>query len=301
MYNKKHFIIQSIFTIALFMSTTISAQVNSYKEVQLTNTNSDNRYASYNKDGEVIVFESNRDGHWQVYIMDVNGNKQERIIVSESNDRRPTWHPYKNIILFESDRTGINELYTYDLSDRTLTKVPIDLRGNKMHAQFAPNGKELVFNYKVRDNNYNIYIISINGKRRKKIIDNAFENTYPRFTPRGDAILYFSKKHTKNVNDEIYVHNIITDEDKRLTATTYNNNFADWSNNGVRLAYSSVTESGNPEIFLMNKDGKSVRQITYNTGGSTLPHWSPKDINLLITGKRNGHEQICKILLKEKL
>ena len=99
MYYKKHFIIQSIFTIALFMSTTISAQVNSYKEVQLTNTNSDNRYASYNKDGEVIVFESNRDGHWQVYIMDVNGNKQERIIVSESNDRRPTWHPYKNIIL----------------------------------------------------------------------------------------------------------------------------------------------------------------------------------------------------------
>ena len=84
------------------------------------------------------------------------------------------------------------------------TKVPIDLRGNKMHAQFAPNGKELVFNYKVRDNNYNIYTISVNGKRLERIIANAFENTYPRFTPRGDAILYFSKKHTKNVNDEIY-------------------------------------------------------------------------------------------------
>ena len=227
----------------------MSAQNNGYQEEQLTNNNSDNRYASYNKDGEVIVFESNRDGIWQIYIMDVNGNKQERIINSSSNDRHPTWHPYKNIILFESDRTGINELYTYDLSDRTLKKIPIDLKGNKMFAQFAPNGKELVFNYKVRDNNYNIYIISLNGKRRKKIIDNAYENTYPRYTRRGDAIVYFSKKHTKNVNDEIYVHNIITNEDKRLTISTEDNNYATWSNNGARIAYSSTAESGNQEIF----------------------------------------------------
>ena len=279
----------------------MSAQNNGYQEEQLTNNNSDNRYASYNKDGEVIVFESNRDGIWQIYIMDVNGNKQERIINSSSNDRHPTWHPYKNIILFESDRTGINELYTYDLSDRTLKKIPIDLKGNKMFAQFAPNGKELVFNYKVRDNNYNIYIISLNGKRRKKIIDNAYENTYPRYTRRGDAIVYFSKKHTKNVNDEIYVHNIITNEDKRLTISTEDNNYATWSNNGARIAYSSTAESGNQEIFFMNKDGLSKRQITFNSGGSTLPNWSPKDINLLITGQRQGYEQICKILLKEKL
>ncbi|MFT5216170.1 MAG: TolB protein [Glaciecola sp.] len=51
----------------------------------------------------------------------------------------------------------------------------------------------------------------------------------------------------------------------------------------------------------MNKDGSSKRQITFDSGGSTLPTWSPKDINLLITGQRQGHDQICKILLKEKL
>lgn len=279
----------------------VNAQTTSYKEVQLTNNNYDNRYASYNKAGEVIVFESNRNGNWQIYTMDVNGNNQRRVINSSSNDRRPTWHPFKNIILFESDRTGINELYTYDISDKILKKVPIDLKGNKMYGQFAPNGGELVFNYKVRDNNYNIYVISKNGKRREKIIDNAFANTYPRYTRRGEAILYFSKKHTKNTNDEVYVYNIILKKEKRLTKSTEDNNFASWSNNGVRIAYSSTTASGNQELFFMNKDGSSKRQITFNSGGSTLPHWSPKDINLLITGQRNGHDQICKILLKEEI
>lgn len=300
LHNMKYLTTILIFIITSVFSIPILAQENGYKEVQLTHNNSDNRYASYNKEGELIVFESNRDGDWQIYIMDVNGNNQQRIINSTSNDRRPTWHPYKNIILFESDRTGINELYTYDLSNKVLKKVPIKLKGNKLYGQFAPNGMELIFNYKVRDNNYNVYTTSIKGKRLKKIIDNAFENAYPRYTRRGDAILYFSKKHTKNINDEVYVRNLIINKDKRLTNSNVNSNFADWSNTSSLFAYSSETESGNNEIFFMNKNGLSQRQITFNSGGSTLPHWSPKDINLLITGQRQGHDQICKILLKEK-
>ena len=197
----------------------LTLQQTGYKEIQLTNNNFDDRYASYNKAGEVVVFESNRNGHWQIYTMDVDGNKQTRIINSASNDRRPTWHPFKNMILFESDRSGINELYTYDLSNKSLAKVPIDLKGNKMHGQFAPNGGELIFNYKVADNNYNIYIINKKGKRRKKIIDNAYKNSYPRYTPKGDAILYHSRKHTKNIDDEVYVYNIILKKEK----TTYYN------------------------------------------------------------------------------
>ncbi|MEZ4795870.1 MAG: hypothetical protein R2785_01765 [Flavobacteriaceae bacterium] len=297
----KLFLIKLFFISVSIISLPITAQNNGYKEEQLTNNNSDNRYASYNKDGEVIVFESNRDGHWQIYIMDVQGNKQERIIVSQANDRHPTWHPYKNIILFESDRSGTNEIYTYDLSDRTLNKVPIKLKGNKMYPQFAPNGNEIVFNHRVRSKNSNIYIVSSNGKRLEKIVDNAFENTYPRYSPKGDAILYFSKKHTKSTNDELYVKNIITKQEKRLTNSVTNNNFATWSNNGVRVAYSSETENGDDQIFFMNKDGQSVRQITFGSGKSSLPNWSPKGTNLLITKKKQDHEQICIILLKEKL
>lgn len=51
----------------------------------------------------------------------------------------------------------------------------------------------------------------------------------------------------------------------------------------------------------MTKDGNSPQRITFNNNGDTLPNWSPKDINLLITGFRNGSYQICKILLKEPL
>jgi TolB protein len=279
----------------------VVSQDQGYKEEQLTNNAFDNQYASYNKAGEAIVFESNRDGHWQIYSMDIDGKNQRRVINSVSNDRRPTWHPYQNMILFESDRNGVSDLFTFDLDTKELTKVPIPLKGNKSFAQFAPNGKELIFNYKITDDNYNIYMISNNGKRLKTIVNNAYANMYPRFSPSGDAIVYFSSKHTKGQDDEIYVRNMYNRDEVRLTRSPTHDFCPSISNSGSKIVYVTSMEDGKPEIFIMNKDGKSQRRITFNDETDTLPNWSPQDFNLLITGFRNGSFQICKILLKEEL
>lgn len=291
----------SLITILFLFTVKGIAQAEGYVEEQLTNNAFDNRYASYNKAGEIIIFESNRDGHWQIYSMDINGKEQRRITNSAFNDRRPTWHPYKNMILFESDRNGVNDLFTYDLDTKVLAKVPVPLKGNKSYAQFAPNGKELVFNYKISDNNYNIYIVGTNGKRLKTIVNNAYENLYPRYSPKGDAILYFSRKNSKREYDEIFVYNLFAKKEERLTRWPLHNYFASYSNNGSRIAYVNSTENSEPDIYIMNKDGKSPRRITFNTTADILPNWSPQDFNLLVTSYRNGSFQICKILLKEEL
>jgi TolB protein len=291
----------SLFSIIFLFSLKVVSQDQGYKEEQLTNNAFDNQYASYNKAGEAIVFESNRDGHWQIYSMDIDGKNQRRVINSVSNDRRPTWHPYKNLILFESDRNGVSDLFTFDLDTKELTKVPIPLKGNKSFAQFAPNGKELIFNYKITDDNYNIYMISNNGKRLKTIVNNAYANMYPRFSPSGDAIVYFSSKHTKGQDDEIYVRNMYNRDEVRLTRSPTHDFCPSISNSGSKIVYVTSMEDGKPEIFIMNKDGKSQRRITFNDETDTLPNWSPQDFNLLITGFRNGSFQICKILLKEEL
>jgi len=290
-----------ILSVFLLFFTNSIAQEKGYKEKQLTNNKFDNRYASYNKYGNSIVFESNRDGHWQIYIMSIDGTNQKRVFKSSANDRRPTWHPYKSIILFESDRSGTNEIYTFNLAKGTITKVPIPLKGNKTYAQFAPNGKELVFNYKLKDNNFNIYIISAKGKRLELIIKNTHKNLYPHYSPRGDVIVYFSRKHTKNIEDEIYAFNIITRKEERLTRWKQHDYCPYWSNNGNKIAY--VTSEGNnkPEIYIMKTNGEAKQRITYNNDVDTLPSWSPNYINLLVTRYKNGSYQICKIFLNEPL
>ena len=276
-------------------------QERGFKEEQLTHNAFDNRYASYNKTGEAIIFESNRDGHWQIYSMDIDGKNQQRLINSPYNDRRPTWNPFSNMILFESDRNGVSDLFTYNLDTKELKKVPIPLKGNKTYGQFAPNGKELMFNYKVADNNFNIYMVALNGKRLKTIVNNAYANMYPRFSPSGDAILYFSGKHTNRKNNEVYARNMYNRDEARLTRSPNNSYFAAYSNSGSKIAYVTSTQEGHSEIYIMNKDGKGVRQITFNNQTNILPNWSPQDFNLLITANRGGSFQIFRILLKEEL
>lgn len=298
-----HFLFKNcLFYITFLGSISISlAQEFGYQEVQLTNNPSDNRYASYNKEGTKILFESNRTGKWQLYTMDINGGHQKQLLSNSFNDRRPTWHPYKNMILFESDRLGMTEIYKLNLDNYKVSKIPIPLAGNKSRAQFAPNGVEIVFNLEDPKGDFDIYSIHQKGKRPKKLIDDKYKNLYPQFSRRGNYFLYYSNKNNEKETNVIYTYNIITEERSRLTYFKNHSNYAKLSNNKLRVVYSASVDGGKPEIFIMKHDGKGKRQITFNDEVDILPSWSPKDINLLISRTNNGNLQIFKILLKEPI
>ena len=55
-----------IFLASLF-ATSLHAQV---AESFLTNHSSNDRYGSYSPDGQQILFESDRSGRWDIYLMD---------------------------------------------------------------------------------------------------------------------------------------------------------------------------------------------------------------------------------------
>ena len=292
-----------LFVLLLLSVTLVSSQSNGFKEVQLTNTASDNRYASYNKDGTLILFESNRDGYWQIYTMTIDGDRQKRLFKSRHNDRRPTWHPYKNMILFESDRnnSGTSELYTYNLETNKVKRVPIPIIGNKYFGEFAPNGVEIVFCFEDKPGDIDIYSIHKKGKLLRKLVDNKNINLYPKLNSRGGSILYFTDKNVEKDTNVILSYGIYSEDRKRLSYFKDHSEYADWPNKKNRIVYSAIIDGNTSEIYTMDIDGTSKKRITFNDSNDILPHWSPNDINILITGERNGNEQICKVLLKEPL
>src|SRR5210317_1299829 len=101
----------------------ISSQVRVLSETCLTHNSFDDRYGTYAPDGKAILFESNRDGNWEIYLMNNDGTDQKRLTFDGGNDRRPSWHPDGKKIVFESDRTGQFELYVLQLADKQLIKL----------------------------------------------------------------------------------------------------------------------------------------------------------------------------------
>ncbi|CAN0541709.1 unnamed protein product, partial [Scytosiphon promiscuus] len=75
----------------------------------LTKNNAEDRSPCWSPDGNTIVFETNRDGNWEIYLMNKNGKGLKRITENQFEDRRPSWHPDGNLILFESKRNGKTE------------------------------------------------------------------------------------------------------------------------------------------------------------------------------------------------
>lgn len=266
-------------------------------ESLLTNNSFDDRYASYSPDGNKIVFESNRDGSWQVYLMDRNGYNQERLTTQNGNNRRPSWHPGGEMILFESDRNGKVELYTIDLKNLEVHQLSGINKGEPIFANYSPDGSKIAVSIKESENKSNIVLMDSVGKIIKKLTNTNLRSYYPRWSNDGQEIVYFSRKETDNQDDEIYRLKIETGEEKRLTNWPKHNFCPSWSNDNSMIVYVTSMEGIRPEIYIMDSNGKNQIRITNNEDGDTLPCWSPSENKLIITGYRNGNFEICELEL----
>jgi dipeptidyl aminopeptidase/acylaminoacyl peptidase len=73
--------------------------------LRLSNGTGDSR-PRYSPDGSKIVFQSNRDGQPEIYVMNSNGTGQTRLTNNPAWDSAPAWSPDGTKILFTSLRDG---------------------------------------------------------------------------------------------------------------------------------------------------------------------------------------------------
>jgi tRNA A-37 threonylcarbamoyl transferase component Bud32/outer membrane protein assembly factor BamD (BamD/ComL family) len=57
-------------------------------------------------DGRRVVFMSQRDGNWEIYVVNIDGSGLKRLTRDPANDGLPTWSPDGRHIAFVSDRDG---------------------------------------------------------------------------------------------------------------------------------------------------------------------------------------------------
>ncbi|WP_457566509.1 TolB family protein, partial [Caldithrix abyssi] len=66
--------------------------------------------------GDKITFFSDRDGNYEIYLMNNDGSAQQRLTSNPAEDLNPVFSPDGNKILFHSDREGNFDLYLLDLT-----------------------------------------------------------------------------------------------------------------------------------------------------------------------------------------
>jgi TolB protein len=142
-----------------------------------------------------------------------------------------------------------------------------------------------------------IYIVDYDGANPRRVTNSTTLNVAPAWSPDNQVIAYTSWRPSAAGSFGVY-QDIILSYIERGERTAPANGNTDrqnylpaWSPDGSKLAFTS-NRDGNPEIYVMNKDGSGLRRMTNNPAIDVTPTWSPTGNQLAWVSDRTGNPKI---------
>lgn len=219
-------------------------------------TNVEDAYPGWSPDGSQIVFQSNRTGAWVIHKMNADGSGITPLTTEQTHAVTPSWSPDGDWIVYVTALTGeMEDIYVMrpDGSGKTnLTSTP---GINESHPHWGPDSRTIIFNATtdVSDaGNEEIYEMSIDGSAIIRKTNLDGWDTFASISPDGDRILW---RHV-------------------LTRDSAGNDVWD------------------SEIYVMNRDGSGISNLSNSSGFDGYPSWSPDGSKVVFVSERTGIEQI---------
>ena len=140
-----------------------------------------------------------------------------------------------------------------------------------------------------------IYIADYDGANPIKVTNTRTLNITPTRSPDTQAIAYTSDRPSGGMGtfqDIIVSHIRIGKRETPANGDPKKQNYLPiWSPDGTKIAF-TTNRDGNPEIYVMNKDGSGVRRMTNSPGIDVSPTWSPTGGQLAWVSDRTGTARI---------
>ncbi len=257
-------------------------------------TNIINAYPDPSPDGSRIVFQSDRTGTDQIYLMNTDGSDVQQLTEFEFGAETPVWSPDGKKIAYAAytaeDNNDVFIMNPDGTDNIRLTNGP----GYDGHAHWAFNGQRIVFNSDRSSPDLNvpwnerwheIHSIRADGSDIRQHSQCRDVCTYGSISPNGEKILFrkvvqqtgFSwDLSQRERNSEVFIADIDGSNEQNISSNAAFDGWPVWSPDGTRIAFAS-NRSGPArvgQLFIVNADGTAVRQITSGPWSYAQPAWS---------------------------
>ena len=182
--------------------------------------------------GSLIAFNSNRDGNFEIYVMNADGTSVTRLTTNNAYDREPAWSPDGSKIAFVSRRDGNYEIYVMNANGSGQTNLSHN-SADDADVAWSP-GSKIAFASN-RDGNWEVYVMNANGSGQTRLTNNPAVDGYPTWSPDGSKIAF---RRWDFVNDEIYVMNADGSGQINISHNSAADQFPDWQHVPVTGYYS---------------------------------------------------------------
>ena len=149
-------------------------------QINLTDHEAPDQRARWSPDGTAVVFQSKRDGNWEIYTVGIDGENLTRITENDKTDRNAEWSP--GGLVFESQRDGNYEIYRSDPDGNN----QINLSNHEKSDQkpiWSAKGRRILFESK-RDGKREIYLVFADGAGLKNLTNDPDNDSDARWNPQ---------------------------------------------------------------------------------------------------------------------
>jgi Tol biopolymer transport system component len=146
-----------------------------------------------------------------------------------------------------------------------------------------------------------IWVMASDGTKARRITRNTSDDYGTAWSPDGKTLIFGAVQFEPNdsgalVPASAYLYSVDADggEPKRISPVGMRAQFPSLSPDGSKIVFHGGHGrlQGAAEIFVMNRDGTDVQQLTSNAYNDIRPDWSPDGKKIAFTSNRDGSIQI---------
>jgi TolB protein len=241
----------------------------------LAPANGDSPFADAASSGDAegrIVFDSDRGGHVDLWVMNPDGSGQQRITDDKIEDLFPSWSPDGSQIVWARGGRGPSaEIWVMNADGSGPTQLTFN-QFPDLNPKWSPDGSKIVFRSQ-RQGNTDIYVMNSDGTGEQRLTTDPGFDFVPDWSPDGTRIAF-----ARDVEGVCAIYTMFADGtgEQKITADSFQAGVPRWNPDGSRIMFAdsfcALTES---DIFTVNPDGTGLTQITDTPENEIGDGWSP--------------------------
>jgi TolB protein len=230
-------------------------------------------YPVFTPDGEGLLFSSNRNGSFDLYLLVFDQKQLIQLTNRVGNVVSPDYSPDGRRIVFanrpDNLPTSIWRMDSDGSNQRMLYQGPDSI----VAVAWSPAGDKIAYAMSAGiPQEYEIFIMDPDGMNHHRLtqglkgIGGSLD-----WSPDGKYLLIYAG----SINDnDIYRLDSISGELKQITDGG-NNAGASYSPDGRFIVFNSTRNAGQADLFIMRADGSNPQQLTNHPEPDWGAHWSP--------------------------
>ena len=241
---------------------------------QITEVQANNYYPVFSPLGGSIVYASNQNGgYFDLFLFIFDGSRLIRLTENIGNVISPSFSRDGSTILFANRAAeGPTALWTVESTGKN-PKLLYAGPNTIVSADWSPDGNTIAFAMAVnRPDAYEIYLMNMDGTNVRQLtrglegIGGSLD-----WSPDGRFLLIYAGPPG---DKDIFRIDVEAETASQLTDGG-NNAAASYSPDGQWIAFNSLRNNDQADIFIMRADGSSTRQVTDNPEPDWQPQWEP--------------------------